>query len=155
MRLLFLVKMAAVVGIAVIRTRQGSACRCGSNIHGKNSREVATLEAPGSAVIIEGTPERFELEWSLLNAKEGELIPAGNPGANRNSWPRMLVTFRVQRAYKGDLGPEVQLRSSLGGGDCGAQVDPGLACLVYADGPTLGGLGVSMCSTGNGSEAVG
>lgn len=148
MRLLFLVKLAAVACIATIATGQASACQCGPSIYGKNSWEVAKLEAKGAIVVFEGTREHFEMQWSLLNAKEGELIPPDTLGATRNNRAGILLTFRVQRAYQGDLGPEVQLSTGLGGGDCGAQFVPGLTYLVCAYGPTLGELGVSMCSPG-------
>lgn len=100
--------------------------------------------------IFEGTPERFELQWSLLDAKEGEWIPTAAESAAPSSdqWPRMLVTFRLQRAYKGDLGPKIQIKTGLGGGDCGAVFAPGLTYLVFAGGSTPNGLQVSMCSPG-------
>jgi len=107
-------------------------------------------------VIFEGKPERFELRWNVLSAKEGELISAENSGANRGEWPRMFVTFRVQRGYKGDLRPQIQIKTGLGGGDCGALFAPGLTYLVFASGPTADDLGVSMCSPGGwvGSSTV-
>jgi hypothetical protein len=137
-----------MAGAIAVTARPMFACKCGSSFHGNNPLEVAKLEAEGSAAIFEGTPERFELQWSLLNAKEGELISAEDPGAARGDWPRMLITFLVQRAYKGNLGREVQISTGLGGGDCGAVFAPGLTYLVYAGGPNIRGFGVSMCSPG-------
>jgi hypothetical protein len=137
-----------IASIAAISTGQASACKCGSNYHGRNSWEVANLEATGSTVIFEGTPERFELQWDVLNGKAGELISAEDGAAKRDHWPVMLVTFRVQKAYKGDLGPEIQIKTGLGGGDCGAVFAPGLIYLVFASGPSASDLGVSMCSPG-------
>jgi hypothetical protein len=135
-------------GVPLISAGQGLACRCSSGFHGSTPLEVAQLEAEGSTVIFEGTPERFELNWSLLKAKEGELTSAENPGVALNDRPRMLVTFRVQRPYKGGLVREVQISTGLGGGDCGAVFAPWLTYLVYAGGPGFHGLGVSMCSPG-------
>jgi hypothetical protein len=146
-RLVHLLRLSAIVGVTLITAGQVCACSCGS-FHGSTPLEVAKLEAEGSTVIFEGTPERFELNWSLLKAKEGELTSAENPGVAVNDRPRMLVTFRVQRPYKGDLVREVQISTGLGGGDCGAVFAPGLTYLVYAGGPGFRGLGVSMCSPG-------
>jgi hypothetical protein len=149
-------KMAAVACIAAIATGQASACKCGSNFHGKNTWELAKLEADGTSVIFEGMPERFEVQWNVLNAKEGELISSEDSADKYSHLPGMLVTFRVQRAYKGELGPEIQIKTGLGGGDCGAVFAPGLTYLVFASGPGVADLGVSMCSPGGwiGSQSV-
>jgi len=148
MRFVFLLRLAAVACVMTIAAGQIFACTCGSSFHGKNALEVAKLEAQGPATIFEGTPEHIELQWSLLNVKEGDLIPANLTGGVINRDPRMVVTFRVQRAYKGDLGAEVQVSTGLGGGDCGAVFAPGLTHLVYAGGPNLSELSVSRCSPG-------
>ena len=143
-----LLKLAAIAYLMTIATGEIVACTCGSNFHGKNALEVAKLEAQGSATIFEGTPEHTELQWSLLNAKAGDFIPANLAGGVINRDPRVVVTFRVQRAFKGDLGPEVQVSTGLGGGDCGAVFAPGVTYLVYAGGPNLSELSVSRCSPG-------
>jgi len=158
MKLFFFVKIAAVACIAVIATGQAFGCQCGGGFYyGKSSWEVAKLEVDRSTVIFEGTPVRLELQWRLLDAKEGELIPAAeNSGSDRDRGPRMLVTFRVHRTYKGDPGPEIQIKTGLGGGDCGAVFAPGLTYLVFTSGPSASDLGVSMCSPGGwiGSRSV-
>ena len=148
MRLPFARKLAALAGMLAAAPTFAFACMCGSGIHGKSPWEIAKLQADGATVIFEGIPERFELQWSVLQAKVGELTPAENPGEKSDGWPRMLVTFRVERAYKGGLGSKIQLSTGLGGGDCGARFAPGVTYLVYAFGPSLQQLGVSMCSPG-------
>lgn len=148
MRLLFAIKLCALVCIIAAAAKFASACQCGSSIHGKSAWQRAKLQAEGATVIFEGTPDRFELQWSVLRAKVGELIPAESPNEKHDRWPRMLVTFRVGRAYKGSLGPKVQISTGLGGGDCGARFVPGVTYLVYAFGPSPRELGVSMCSPG-------
>jgi hypothetical protein len=156
MRLFLFAKMSALACIATIATCRASACQCGSNFHGKNSWALAKLEASGTSVIFEGMPERFEVQWNVLNAKEGELISSEDSADKYSHLPGMLVTFRVQRTYKGDLGPEIQIKTGLGGGDCGAVFAPGLTYLVFASGPSVADLGVSMCSPGGwiGSPSV-
>lgn len=148
MKFFLFVKIGMVACTVAIAVAPASACKCGSNYHGKNSWEVVKLEADGSGVIFEGTPERFELQWDVLNGNTGELISAENGAARRDHWQGMLVTFRVQKAYKGNLGPEIQVKTGLGGGDCGAIFDPGLNYLVFASGPSASDLEVSMCSPG-------
>jgi hypothetical protein len=142
------IQVATAVCIAAVATGQASACMCGASFHGKNNLELAKLEANWATVIFEGTPERFEFQWDVLTAKEGELISADSPETRRDWFPGMLLTFRVQRAYKGDLGPEIQIRTGLGGGDCGAVFAPGLTYLVFAGGTSKGDLQVGMCSPG-------
>jgi hypothetical protein len=145
----FAARFFAAICVCIGCVQCASACQCGATVRGKSAWEVATLEAKSATVIFEGTPVRFELKWDLLSAKDGELIPADmfsvQPDTKSGS---MVVTFRVRRAYKGNLGSEVQLRTGLGGGDCGAIYQPGLNYLVYAWGPSPDQLGVSMCSPG-------
>ncbi len=150
---LFFIRLAVVGCIAAIATGQACACKCSSNFHGKTPWEEAKLEREAYNVIFEGTPVHLELQWNLLTAKEGEWIPTGNSGAQPGEEPVMLVTFRVQKAYKGVLGPEVQLKTGLGGGDCGAVYEPGLTYLVFASRPSRGYFEVSMCSPGAWSGA--
>jgi hypothetical protein len=149
-RLLFLLRLAAIACIGVIATgRQAAGCQCGAtNFFGRSSWDLAKLEAEDSAVIFEGIPERFELQWNVLSAKEGELISAENVAAKGAHYPGMLVIFRVQKSYKGDPGPEIQIKTGLGGGDCGAVFAPGLTYLVFAHGISANDFGVSMCSPG-------
>lgn len=148
MKISLIVKVIAMASIATIATGQAAGCTCGSKFHGKNNWELAKLEANDATAIFEGVPERLELQWDVMQAQEGARIPAFNLGAKPNCGPMMLVTFRVQRAYKGALGPTIQIKTGLGGGDCGAVFDPGLTYLVFAYGTALSDLYVSMCSPG-------
>ena len=117
---------------------------------GRTAWEVAKFKADGSPVIFEGTPMRSELQWAVLTARVGELIPSDLSSfkPTDNNYPEMVITFKVNRAYKGEIGPTVQLRTGLGGGDCGARYAPGLEYLVYTGGPDTDHLRVSMCSPG-------
>jgi hypothetical protein len=151
-----LVRLAACACILAFAPENLFACQCGSGIHGKTPWEVAKLEAESSIAIFEGTPERFELQWGLLEAKDGELVSANIDGSGPGSLPHMVITFRVQRTYEGELGAEVQMRTGLGGGDCGARFVPGLTYLLYGSGPSLREMVVSMCSPGGwvGNQSV-
>jgi hypothetical protein len=149
MRLLLVFRLFAIACIAAISAEQASACKCGNYYHGRNAWEVAKLEVDGAAVIFEGTPESIELEWKMLSAVEGEMISAENySGSKSDRWPRLVVTFLVQTGYKGGLGPKIQIKTGLGGGDCGAIFTPGMKYLVFASGLSANDLVVSMCSPG-------
>jgi hypothetical protein len=141
----YILRAVCVFYLIGVCTESVLACTC-SGSYGLNAWDIAHREEQGATAIFEGTPARFELQWKLLSAKEGALIPAGDFG-NPDGWASMVITFRVQRSYRGDLGAEVRLRTGLGGGDCGAQYLAGFSYLVYAyGGPDR--LGVSMCSPG-------
>jgi hypothetical protein len=148
MKFSLFVEVVAAVSIAAIATGQAAGCQCGSKFHGKNNWELAKLEANDATVIFEGVPELLELQWDVMEAREGGRISADNLGTKSKCGPGMLVTFRVQRAYKGGLGPTIQIKTGLGGGDCGAIFDPGLTYLVFGSGTSLSDLEVSMCSPG-------
>jgi hypothetical protein len=51
-----------------------------------------------------------------------------------NNQPRMIITFRVKSFYIGDgvSGPEIQVLTGMGLGDCGAKFQTGLDYLMYA-----------------------
>ncbi len=150
-----MIRLAAALGLAITSTQIALACSCGGGYRGKDAWEVAKLRAEGSTVIFEGVPAHFELKWNLLSAKEGDLISTDiySP-KDWSDMPQMVVTFRVQQKYKGDLGSEVKLHTGLGGGDCGAVYTPGLTYLVYAAGSNIDQLGVSMCSPGGWIEGA-
>jgi len=150
MRTPWAIRLLSAILISVSAATNVFACQCGGSTHGKNAWENAKDASQRSLFIFEGTPVRFELKWRLLFAKDGELIPADflaskHPGSDD---PGMVVTFGVQRVYKGNLGSEVQLHTGMGGGDCGARYAPSLNYLVYAYGSSPDELGVSMCSPG-------
>lgn len=133
--------------IAALGAGSASACKCASNFHGPNNLEIAKLEANAATVIFEGVPERFENTWNILKVKDGERISADDLGASDQS-NAMLVTFKVLRTYKGDLGTETGIYTGFGGGDCGAVYAPGVTYLILASKTSTKHLVVSMCSPG-------
>lgn len=58
----------------------------------------------------------------------------------------MLVTFDVSRSYQGVQPKHVQLRTGLGGGDCGFDFDAGKNYLVYASRNQFGHLSTGICT---------
>lgn len=149
-RLLFALRLALVVGVTAIPFGPVLACKCSGSYYDFNTGwEAAKLETDGSTAIFEGTPEHFEVMWSVLSAKAGAWIPIENYSRpDLSDSPKMIVTFRVQRTYKGDLGQEIKIQTGLGGGDCGAVYAPGLTYLIFTRNPPSGVPGVSMCSPG-------
>ncbi len=131
---LLLALLLALAWISVV-AQAASGCTCINTWGSGNSPlESAKKDAFAAAAIFEGEPERIELRWSLLKAKEEDLIPADlfNQDAEDGGEPVVVVTFRVLRAYKGDLHSQVQIVTGLGGGDCGRVFNPGLTYLVFA-----------------------
>jgi len=155
MRIASLFRLVTVLTVSIVSVEGACACQCGGGFREKNAWENAKRAEQTATLIFEGTPTKFELRWSLLTAKEGELIPADIFSANLDYFhePNMVITFRVNRVYKGNLASEVQLHTGLGGGDCAADYAPGLNYLVYAGGPNRDQLRVSMCSPGGWIEA--
>jgi hypothetical protein len=141
-------RLVAAASVLAIAATHASACSCGG-IYGRTAWDIAQIGAKGSPAIFEGTPARFEMRWDILSAKPGDPVRADSPTSEgSNNYPMMLITFKVKRVYKGNLGGEVQVRTGMGNGDCGAQYATGLDYLVYAYGTSPAELGVSVCSPG-------
>lgn len=155
MRIEVVIRLVAAVILCIASAEVALACQCGGGLREKNAWENMRKAVDGYGVVFEGTPTKFELRWNLLDAKEGELIATDAflaPSLERQ--PEMVITFRVAKTYKGNLGPDVQVHTGLGGGDCGAVYMPGLNYLVYTGGPGLDRLDVSMCSPGGWLEST-
>ncbi len=148
------IRRILIIWIFAAFAKNASACQCGVSYHTKNEWEYAQRVVQASGVIFEGTPIKFEFRWSLLSAKEGELVPCDE------FWqedvlrrPHMVITFHVSKVYKGDLGSEVQVHTGVGGGDCGANYAPGLNYLVFTGRSSSDQLSTSMCSPGGWLDA--
>jgi hypothetical protein len=155
MRCFSAAKVAILVRIVALVT-SAHCCQCGaSHKFGTIPRELAKMRAEGATTIFEGTAERLDLRWSLLDAKEGAVVPADSLDQlwNDGSGPHTVVTFQVKRVYKGQLGSEVRVRTGLGGGDCAARFTPGFTYLVYLYGTNASECSVGMCSPGGWIES--
>jgi hypothetical protein len=150
MRQSVIIRFLVAAWLCILCAEYSFGCQCGVEWRGRTAWEVAKLKAEDSPVIFEGTPVRSELDWAVLTARVGELIPSDLSSfkPTDSNYPQMVITFKVNRAYKGEIGPAIQLRTGLGGGDCGARYAPGLEYLVYTAGPDADHLRVSMCSPG-------
>jgi hypothetical protein len=132
---------------------RASACSCGG-ISGRTAWDIAEKASHTHDLIFEGSLVRSAIEWDILNTRNGDSIRPAPMGSENpeNNQPRMVVTFRVKSFYKGvGLGPEIQVRTGFGGGDCGAQFATGLEYLVYAyrSASDRNVLWVSSCGPGN------
>jgi hypothetical protein len=158
-RFLLFLRLALILCGAAISVGPAFACQCSATLFDFNTGwQAARLETDASTAIFEGTPEHFDVKWSVLSAKVGTWIPTESYGPNLADLPRMVVTFRVLRTYKGELGAETKIETGLGGGDCGAVYTPGLTYLIFVRSSPSGVPSVSMCSpggwTGNEHRAI-
>ncbi len=108
----------------------------------KTAQRLAQWEATRSDEIFEGKVESVHLRWNLVDAKVGELISV----ELEEHPPFMQVSFENTRTYKGPQGEAVELRTGLGGGDCGFRFEVGKRYLVYAFADESGELSTSICS---------
>jgi hypothetical protein len=111
-----------------------------------------------SALLVLGT-----LVCSAMPARACSCLPSGPPCQAYSKFPvvfagtatdvsdeqrlHRLVRFRVDEAFKGVDGAEVEVHTGLGGGDCGYPFTEGTQYLVYASRNEKDGrLAVSICS---------
>jgi len=110
---------------------------------GPNGAPIPVERAPDKdEAIFEGTVASARLKGSLVDAKVGELISADID----QDPPYMLVAFNVSRSYAGQQGKSVELKTGMGGGDCGYPFEVGKQYLVYAWKDESGLLSTGICS---------
>jgi len=76
--------------------------------------------------------------WTTDSVFVGEVltiepITVMSMGGSMPNIQRLVVRFRVNKAYSGNPGSEVAVQTGLGGGDCGYHFDPRHTYLVYGD----------------------
>ena len=108
----------------------------------KTAQALAQWTADRSEAIFEGSVERIELKWPLLEAKVGGLISADV----EQDVPVMQVLFEVSRSYRGTQPKSILITTGLGGGDCGFHFEVGEHYLVYATSDESGQLSTGICS---------
>ena len=120
------------------------ACSCVRALPGSappHSITERTTAEPDSAAF-EGTAIKAELHGNLIDAKEGDLIPADLDA----DYPFMLVSFDVTRSFPSDPRKTAEVRTGLGGGDCGFSFDVGKRYLVDAGKDEDGQLVTGICT---------
>jgi putative intracellular protease/amidase len=119
------------------------ACKCVLPPKGLTARDLAIWNASGGGdAIFEGRVELVEWKWTLMEAKVGDLIPADL----EQGPPFMQVSLGVSRSYRGVQDKNIQVRTGLGGGDCGFDFEVGKQYLVYASADETGQLSTDICS---------
>ncbi len=118
------------------------ACKCVSPPTGLTARDLARWNASGGGdAIFEGRVELVEWKWTLMEAKVGDLIPADL----EQGPPFMQVSLGVSRSYRGVQDKNIQVRTGLGGGDCGFDFEVGKQYLVFASKDESGRLSTGIC----------
>jgi hypothetical protein len=117
------------------------ACECVPTPPGvKTARDFAKWNADRSDVIFEGTVDRIEVNWTVRDAKVGDLMPA-----NLDE-PYILVSFADSHFYRGTAAKNMTVRTGLGLGDCGFPFEAGKQYLVFASREKSGEITTSICS---------
>ena len=123
-------------------------CSCGGDYRGRNLWEIAQKRVEAADAVFEGTVKKIGLRIPVIAARSDETISADESFGQVTE-----IAFEVSRVYKGKLAGVIVLHTSFGGGDCGARFSPGIAYLVYAYGPDMEHLSVSLCSPGGWVES--
>jgi hypothetical protein len=93
-------------------------------------------------VVFDGKVGRIDSKWRVINAKVGEIIPADLEADD----PGIEVSFDVLRSYSENEKKHLQVRTGLGGGDCGFPFEVGEIYLVDAYKDDSGDLSTGICS---------
>jgi hypothetical protein len=103
---------------------------------------LAEITSNKDLAIFEGTVASAQLKGSLFDANVGDLVSADLDGDS----PFMLVSFDISRSYSGQQSKTLQVRTGLGGGDCGYPFEVGKQYLVYAFKNESGEFSTGICS---------
>lgn len=119
-------------------------CSCVQPPPGINTaQQLAEWASKGKEAIFEGKVERVELKWKFVEARSGDLVPADI----EQEPPEMEVSFEVLRRYRGAVDKRVNVRTGLGGGDCGFDFEKSKEYLVFAYQDASGELSTGICSS--------
>lgn len=107
------------------------------------ARQLAESTSEGSEAVFEGKVDGVELRWKLAEGHVGDVVPADF----EQETPKMEVSFEVLRSYQGVGGKHVQVRTGIGGGDCGFDFVTRETYLVFAYKDHSGKLSTGICSS--------
>jgi 5-hydroxyisourate hydrolase-like protein (transthyretin family) len=113
----------AVLCLVALYSRNASACECGGG----------------------GPPcqNAFQVDAVFLGTVRAMSTLGGTPDA---PFPRSLVVFAIERAFRGVQDATVEVTTGMGGGDCGYAFKNGERYIVYASRSSDGRLRTSICS---------
>lgn len=125
-RLLFL----GLSALFVFSAAPARACKCAPPVPGSAPPPRITERTTPNPHLaaFEGTVVKSELHGDLVDAKEGDLISADLDEAT----PFMVISFDVSRSYPSNPRKTAEVRTGLGGGDCGYSFEVGKPYLVDA-----------------------
>src|SRR5712664_1472 len=139
MRSSHLVQTALLLSISPV---PAFACKCAAPLPDAVPPRLSAEAMRRTDVVFEGKVQSVELKWKLVTAKIGEVIPADIEEGE----PRTQVTFEVLRNYSEIEQKHFQVRTGLGGGDCGFPFEVGEKYLVDADKDESGDFSTGICS---------
>jgi len=133
----------ATLSLSVIATPVFG-CSCARLPPGANTaRQLAKSASEGSEAIFEGKVDSVELRWKLAEGHVGDVVPADFD----QEPPEMAASFEVLRSYRGVEGKYVQVKTGIGGGDCGFDFETSETYLVFAYKDQSGELSTGICSS--------
>jgi len=113
---------------------------------------VASLVTPGQLFACDcgdpGPPCRaFARTAAVFAGRVTRIGTISTKLASGDAYERILVSFEIERSYRGVHGTSIEVVTDGGGGDCGYAFKQGQRYLVYAsEFPEVGKLYTSICS---------
>jgi hypothetical protein len=117
-------------------------CTCETPSDAKTVRDLAVWYSEGgnsNRIIFEGVVEGQQLLAGAVTAQQ-------NSASSRSVSAQRAISFRVLRAYRGDVPGLVTVLTGSGDADCGFDFDTGSQYLVYVDRVDANTLHTSICT---------
>lgn len=122
-----IISVAAAVLVILLTASSAFSCSCISN--GPPCQSFGN-----TAAVFIGTPTEVKQTTAKLTSSDEE-------------YPQRLFTFQVQEPFRGVNTAQIEVRTGMGGGDCGYNFRLGERYLVYASFDAANGLyGTSICT---------
>jgi hypothetical protein len=130
-----LILTAFCLFIITAAAERAEACSCLGGEAPCQALGTAAAVFVGTVMEMKEQP-RLTIEEARKRADAGEL-----------QWAQRRYKFSVERWFSGGSGPEAEVATGFGGGDCGYEFERGVAYIVYANGGEGGKpLTTSICS---------
>jgi hypothetical protein len=132
----------AVMSLLAVLASSALGCTCESPSDAKTVRDLAVWYSEGansSEIIFEGVVENQRLLAGTVDARQNSASPS-------TVSPQRVISFRVLRAYRGDVSGLVTVLTASSDADCGFDFDTGSQYLVYADRVDDNTLRTSICT---------
>jgi hypothetical protein len=124
---------SALLVLAFIST-DVAACSCAPPGTLQQSRDQSTQVFLGRVISVEDRTPAMDKNWlTAVTDWVKQLFGADQPVSDQD-FPYKRVSFLVTETFKGPSVSRIDVRTGLGGGDCGYSFDPGKEYVVYAYG---------------------